>query len=100
MLVDDDEADHASIDALRAFRERVAGETLAHLRAASDAELNAPRELTTWGGKRVELVPAQVVIRTQTHVFQHQGQVSAMVRLLGHPVPAGLDYPLTQPPPA
>ena len=94
MLVDEDEADRASIDALRAFRERVAKDTVDCLEAASDEELNAAREMTTWGDQQVTLVPAHVVIRTQTHVFQHQGKVAAMCRLLGHPVPPGLDFPL------
>lgn len=94
MLTDEDEADRASVDALRAFRERVVGETVAYLDSASDAELNTARTMTTWGDKVHDLVPAHVVLRTQTHVFQHQGQISAMCRLLGQPVPPGLDFPL------
>jgi uncharacterized damage-inducible protein DinB len=95
MLVDEIEADHASTDALRAFRERVAGVTTSYLRSTSDVELNTRRTMTTWGDEEVELVPAHVLLRTQTHVFQHQGQVAAMSRLLGHPIPAGLDFPLS-----
>lgn len=94
MLVDEDEADRASIDALRAFRERVARDTVAWLEAASEEELDTAREMTTWGDQRVALAPARVVMRTQTHVFQHQGKVAAMCRLLGHPVPPGLDFPV------
>lgn len=94
MLVDEDEADRASIDALRDFRERVAGETVAWLEAASDEELNTPREMTTYGGQAATLVPARVVLRTQMHVFQHQGRVAAMCRRLGHPIPPGLDFPI------
>jgi len=94
MLVDEDDADHASIDALRAFRERVARETAAYLRATPDEALNAPTTVTTWGDRVVDVVPAHVLLRTQTHVFQHQGQVAAMARLLGRPIPRGLDFPL------
>jgi len=94
MLTDEDAADRASVEALRAFHERVTNETAAYLDAASDAELNTRREMTTWGDKQVELVPARVLLRTQTHVFQHQGQVAAMCRLLGRPIPPGLDFPL------
>jgi uncharacterized damage-inducible protein DinB len=94
MLTDEAEADYASIEALRAFRERVAADTDRYLQAASEAELNTPRTMTTWGDKQVELLPAHVLLRTQTHVFQHQGQVAAMARLLGRPIPAGLDFPL------
>lgn len=94
MLTDEDEADYASIDALRAFRERVAAITEDYLRAASNDELNTAATKTTWGDKQVELVPAHVLLRTQTHIFQHQGQVAAMCRLLGRPIPPGLDFPL------
>lgn len=94
MLTDEDEADYASIDALRAFRERVADATTEYLRATSDAALNAPKTVTNWQNKQVDVVPAHVLLRTQTHIFQHQGQVAAMSRLLGRPIPSGLDFPL------
>ena len=94
MLTDEVEADHANLDALRVFRERVVADTVAVLEGASDEELNTRRPMTTWGDKEVALVPAHVVLRTQTHVFQHQGQIAAMCRLLGRPIPPGLDFPL------
>ncbi len=94
MLTDEVEAEYASIDALRAFRERVAGTTAAWLESVSEDELNARREVTTWGDRQVRLVPARVIVRTQTHVFQHQGQIAAMCRILGRPIPAGLDFPV------
>ena len=94
MLTEEHEADRASVEALRAFRNRVVEATVSYLRQTSDVELNRCREVTTWGDKQVELVPAHVVLRTQTHIFQHQGQVGAMARLLGRPIPAGLDFPL------
>lgn len=95
MLNEEHATDYESIGALRAFRERVSSESAAYLRSASDDELNTPRTMTTWGDKQVELAPAHVLLRTQTHVFQHQGQVAAMARLLGRPIPPGLDFPLT-----
>lgn len=94
MLIAEDPADMASIAALGAFRERVADVTTGYLHGASDDELNTPRSMTTWGGTERELTPAHVILRTQTHVFQHQGQVAAMCRLLGKPIPPGLDFPL------
>lgn len=94
MLTDEEEADYESIEALRGFRERVAGDTVAYLRSSSDAEVNRCREVTTWGDRQVDLVPAHVLLRTQTHIFQHFGQIAAMSRLLGRPVPPGLDFPL------
>ena len=94
MLVDEPEEERASIDALRALRERVADATRAYLRGASESELRMRREVTTWGDKRAAVTPLHVLLRTQTHVFQHQGQVAAMCRLLGRPIPSGLDFPL------
>ena len=74
MLVDENEADYASIDALSAFHERVTAATHAYLGATTDEKLNTVRTMRTWGDKDVELMPAHVILRTQTHVFQHQGQ--------------------------
>jgi uncharacterized damage-inducible protein DinB len=94
MLVDERSDDFASIEALASYRARVADVTSAYLRGATEEELNVRRKMTTWAGHERELVPAHVVLRTQTHIFQHQGQVAAMCRLLGRPCPAGLDFPL------
>jgi uncharacterized damage-inducible protein DinB len=94
MLVDELEEDYASIEALRAFRERVVDVTTEYLNNADERELNTPRAMTTFSGKAVELVPARVILRTQTHIFQHQGQLAAMCRLLGRPIPPGLDFPI------
>ena len=33
-----------------------------------------------------------VLLRTQTHLFHHMGQVAAMCRLLDHPIPDGFDF--------
>jgi uncharacterized damage-inducible protein DinB len=94
MLTDERPEDFASIDALRAYRTRVTAVSAEYLRTASEAELNTRRKMTTWGGHERELVPAHIILRTQTHIFQHQGQVAAMCRLLGRPIPPGLDFPL------
>jgi uncharacterized damage-inducible protein DinB len=94
MLVDERPADFASIDALRAYRERVAATTAEYLRGASEADLNTRRKMTAWGPREIEVAPAHVILRTQTHIFQHQGQVAAMCRLLGRPIPPGLDFSL------
>lgn len=94
MLVDERDEDRDSIAALRAFRERTFEATADYLAAASELELNTPREMTTWGAGDRSLVPAFVILRTQTHAYQHQGQVAAMCRLVDHPIPAGLDFPI------
>ncbi len=94
VLVDEPEEERASIDALRALRESVAEATRAYLRSASASEIHARREVTTWHSPRVAVVPFHVFLRTQMHAYQHQGQVAAMCRLLGRPIPPGLDFPL------
>ena len=88
-----DDAAYPSIAALAAYREHVFAATREYLESASERELNTPRPMVTWGGREQVLMPARVVLRTQTHVFQHQGQVVAMCRLLGSPV-GGLDFPI------
>lgn len=94
MLAEDNDDVYRTIDQLQEYRARVAEATAGWLRGASASELNTRRTMTTFGGRQQELVPAHVVLRTQTHVFQHQGQVAAMCRLLGEPVSPGLDFPL------
>jgi uncharacterized damage-inducible protein DinB len=89
-----DDAAYPGIDELEAWRRRTADLTAAYLRATDEATLNAAVDLPTWGGRVRTLVPAQVVLRTITHIFHHQGQLAAMCRLLGRPV-GGLDWPLT-----
>ena len=94
MLTDERESDFASVEAVRAYRDRVTTTTRAYLTRTSDADLGRPREVVAWGPKRITVTPAHVLLRTQTHVYQHQGQVAAMCRLLGRPIPPGLDFPL------
>ena len=94
MLVEERDEDRASIEALRSFRARVAETTRAYLSGATTDELDTPRTMTTWGDRERVLAPGHVIVRTQTHAYQHQGQVAAMARLLGRPIPAGLDFPL------
>jgi uncharacterized damage-inducible protein DinB len=97
MDASEDEADAASMDALAAFRRRVAETTRAWLEGASGAELNTPRPMTTWRETGRMLTPAHVIMRTQVHIYHHIGQVSAMCRAMGKIPPAGLDFPLESP---
>ena len=91
--VDDRDDRLPTIEALEAWRVEVAGRTAAYLRAATPHELDTPRLMTTWGPREQLLVPARVFLRTQTHIFQHQGQIVAQCRLLGRPA-SGLDFSL------
>jgi len=91
---EDDAERYPTVNELERYRDEVARTTAAYLGAASAGELNTPREMMTWQGARRLLVPAHIILRTQTHLFQHQGQVLAMCRLLEHPAPPGFDFPL------
>jgi len=91
---EEDAPRYPTIASLEAYRGEVFAATEAYLRGASPAELNTARQVRTWGGRTRRVVPAQVVVRTVTHLFHHQGQLAAMCRLLGRPCPPGLDYPL------
>ena len=88
-----DEDAYPDLASLLAYKEEVAGRGRSWLEGASTEQLNEPATFETWGGKEKVLVPAAVVMRTQTHHFTHLGQVLAMVRLMGHPV-RGLDFPV------
>ena len=92
--VDGGLAESATITRLEQERETVAARTRELIEATPEAEWNVARPMTMWGGKTQELVPALVLLRPLTHVFHHMGQIAAMCRLLGRPVPPGLDLPI------
>ena len=90
---DMDDAGFPTVAALDTYRERVSAATRSWLAAVSAAELNRARPMLTWGDREQVLVPARVILRTQTHIYQHLGQVVAMCRMLGRPA-EGMDFPL------
>jgi len=92
--VEDDEDRYTTIESLGRYRVEVAAATAAWLRGVTPAELNNAREMLTWQGVRRTLVPARIIMRTQTHLFHHMGQIAAMCRLLERPLPPGNDFPL------
>ena len=94
MLVDENESDHQSIEALRLFRKTVMEATKSHLESTSDEELNTEQLRTNWRKEEVEVIPARVLLRTQTHIHHHLGQVAVMCRLLERPAPPGFDFPI------
>ncbi len=96
MDVDEDEADYPTADALEAFRQKVFALGESYLQTASADELNTPRPMITWGNKERVLIPAHVFLRTQMHIYHHHGKVSAMCRLMGKPIPPGMDYPIAE----
>ncbi|MHC4451693.1 MAG: DinB family protein [Planctomycetota bacterium] len=92
--MDPSEADAVSIEALENFRQSVFEVTRTWLGATPDEELTPPRMMATFGGHERKLAPVHVILRTQTHLFHHMGQLAAMCRLLGHPIPEGWDFPI------
>ncbi|MFH1688600.1 MAG: DinB family protein [bacterium] len=93
MDIDDDAPDYPTVESLESYREQVSAATQVYLKGASETELDTARTMLTWGNKEHVLKPVHVITRTQTHIYQHQGQVLAMCRLFGKPC-NGLDYPL------
>ena len=85
------------IASLEAFRQQTASATRAYLNGASEAELNASRQMITDPGQTRLLRPADVIMRVVTHIFNHQGQVLAMCRAIGKPnTEYDLDYPVKE----
>lgn len=93
-LVDDNEGEFPTIARVEEYRLSVKRMTEEYLAAASEAELNTPREMLTYPQRLRVLVPAHVCLRTIMHAYHHQGQILAMCRLLGHPGPGGTDFPI------
>jgi uncharacterized damage-inducible protein DinB len=91
--VDENDSDYPTIESLEAYRQQVFLASEKYLHTASIDELNTARLVMTWGGKERLLIPAHVFVRTQTHIYHHQGQIVAMCRLLGKPA-TGMDYPI------
>lgn len=94
MDVDLDPDAQFKMDDMIAYRDSVRHSLEQYLSTASTEELMTARRMITWGNVEKVLIPAHVVIRTLTHLFQHQGQVVAMCRLLGKPIGPGMDYPI------
>ena len=90
---DQDAPDYPTIASLETYRDQVFALTETYLGAASVEELNTARPMNTWGNREQVLTPAHVLMRTLTHLYHHQGQITAMCRLLGKPC-NGLDYPI------
>jgi uncharacterized damage-inducible protein DinB len=93
MLAEDNDALFPTIDSLEEYRRKTSATTENYLRGASPDELNTARPMKLWGGREATLAPARCVLRTQMHVYHHQGQVLAMCRLLGKPG-GEVDFPL------
>jgi uncharacterized damage-inducible protein DinB len=94
--VDDDEADCPNVDKLEAYRKLTCSIAEGYLQSATSEELGTPRSMLTWGNKERVLIPAHVVMRTITHIHHHIGKIVTMCRIMGKPIPQGLDYPIIE----
>jgi len=91
--MDLEEPNYPTIEMIEKYRLEVFGVTENYLKAASSEELNTPRKMITWQNIERTLIPAHVIMRTQTHIYHHQGQIMAICRLLGKPA-EGMDFPI------
>jgi uncharacterized damage-inducible protein DinB len=91
---DDDDSLYPTIDSLQKYNEDAYAETEGYLRSASPDELNTPRKMITDPNKERILMPARVIMRIQTHIYHHNGQIMTICRLLGKPAGPGLDFPI------
>jgi len=90
---EENDSDYPTVQSLERYREDVFALGEKYLRNISVEELNTQKIMKTWGNRDRLLVPAEVILRTQMHLYHHQGQILAMCRLLGRPA-SGMDYPI------
>jgi uncharacterized damage-inducible protein DinB len=65
-----------TIASLEELRQKVSQAAEEFLQSSTNEELTTSRLMNTWGNKTKTLSPANILFRTQTHTFQHQGQVA------------------------
>src|SRR5262249_26734679 len=71
---------------VRAKRE-VAAATQAYLQSVSEVQLNTTLEKVSVDWVGPPRSPAFILQHICTHAFNHKGQIAAMCRMLGHPLP-------------
>ena len=75
------------LDQIASMKQEVAAATVAYLNSISEAGLNSEldRVPAYWVGPR--RTPAFICHHVLTHAFHHKGQIAAMFRMLGYPLP-------------
>lgn len=94
IIVDENDSDYPTVPSLQAYRKKVFEATEAYLNGTMENDLNTPRSVMTWRKKELLVIPAYVIMRTLTHLYHHQGQITAMCRILDKSI-AGLDFPVS-----
>jgi uncharacterized damage-inducible protein DinB len=78
----------ATLPDVRALFEDNSALTRAFVAEITDQEMSAYRVVRLpWSGTRCRVCPGWVLLHVVTHEFHHRGQVAAMCRSLGAPVP-------------
>jgi uncharacterized damage-inducible protein DinB len=72
---------------VRLLQKEVSQSTHAYLLTLTNQQLNADAELHFSDGDIAVRTPALVLHHVLTHAFHHKGQIAAMCRALGHPMP-------------
>ena len=75
------------LPALAAAKREVAAATQAYLQSVSEVQLNTTLEKVSLDWVGPPRSPAFVLQHICTHAFHHKGQIAAMCRMLGHPLP-------------
>jgi uncharacterized damage-inducible protein DinB len=85
--VDRDPATCSDVADARLLQQQVSRWTEEYLLALSNQQLNSDAELRFPDGDFAVRTPALVLHHVLTHAFHHKGQIAAMCRQLGRPMP-------------
>lgn len=76
-----------TVHRLKEAKKQVRVATLAYLDGLSPEGLEEEVTMRLENGTSLSRTPAEVIHHVLTHAYHHKGQIVAMCRLLGHPVP-------------
>ncbi len=93
LFADDDDSIYATVESLERYNKEACFETAEYLRSASQEELNTPRKMITDPNEERILTPAHVIMRIETHIYHHLGQILTVCRILGKPA-EGMNFPI------
>ncbi len=93
LYVDDDDSIYPTIESLEKYNQEAYAETAEYLRSASQDELNTPRKMITDPNEERILAPAHIIMRIETHIYHHLGQILTICRILGKPA-EGMNFPI------
>jgi uncharacterized damage-inducible protein DinB len=77
----------ADLPALLAAKRHVASATQTYLQTLDEVQLNKTLETIPEDWIGPPRSPGFILLHIYTHAFHHKGQIAAMCRILGHPLP-------------